>query len=68
MDVLGDILGGNPLSIRYNLREGGLDVRVPLDMRVADSRASGTGIEPIRSDDALNQLRSCYSRLAKEVR
>lgn len=68
MDVLSDILAGAPISLRYNMRESGLDVRVPLDMRVKDSRASGAGIEAIRSDEALNELRSCFQRLAKEVR
>lgn len=70
-DLLGlvdDMLDGEPVTLHYSRTATGLDVKVPLDLRVLDSKAGPKGIEPIRGDNALNTLRGCFQRLAQELR
>lgn len=66
--LIGDILDGSPVTLYYSRTADGLDVKVPLDMRVIDSKAGPAGLEPVRSDSTLHGFAACFQRLGQELR
>jgi hypothetical protein len=66
--VIGDIVDGEPVSLNYSSTKGGLDVKVPLDIRVVDSKQASNGIERVRGDATLAAFRECFTTLAKQLK
>jgi hypothetical protein len=67
MAVVRALMDGDPLSLYYSSSKGGLDVQVPLDMRVIESKATGRGIEAIRGETTLTTFRDCFMKLADSL-
>jgi hypothetical protein len=68
LKVYEDILSGAPVTIGFNRRKGGLDVLVPLDLRVAETTVSADGsINRRRSDDMLGQFAVCALEVTEQV-
>lgn len=61
--VLERILDEGQLVVAFNRREGGLDVRVPIDLRVEDWSAAGAK----RSDATQLAFASCSTSLLAEI-
>lgn len=66
--LIEDMLGGKPLTLYYNRRPDGLDVKVPLDLMVIDTKAGPSGLDPVRSDSTVRAFGTCFQRLAQELR
>lgn len=66
--LVGDILEGAPVTLYFNRTSNGMDVKVPLDFRVIDSKATPRGIEGIYSDATLVAFRACFSELADALK
>lgn len=67
MDVLADILKGEPVTIGFNRQKGGLDVLVPLDLQVVESTVSESGFVHRRSNETLLQFSSCVQELVERA-
>ena len=68
LKVYEDILSGAPVTIGFNRRKGGLDVLVPLDLKVADSTiAADSSFKRRRSDDMLDQFSVCGLEVTNQV-
>lgn len=63
-----DIVSGEPVAIGFNRNKDGLDVRVPLDLHVADSSLSPDGsIVPRKSDEMLLHFATCVNEMAQQA-
>ena len=68
LKVYEDILNGAPVTIGFNRRKSGLDVLVPLDLRVAETTVSADGsFERRRSGEMLDQFAVCTLEVTKQV-
>lgn len=67
LKVYGDIVNGEPLTIGYNRKKGGLDVLVPLDLSVADATSSDSGFNRRRSDKMLGEFLACSNDVTTQV-
>ena len=68
-NVFKDIVNDAPVTIGFNRKKGGLDVLLPLDLRVAESTVSADGsINRRRSDEMLDQFAVCTAEVTKQVR
>jgi hypothetical protein len=68
LKVYEDILGGAPVTIRFNRMEGGLDVLVPLDLQVVESTIAADGsINRRRSDEMFAQIAICINEVPEQV-
>lgn len=67
LKVYGDIVNGEPLTIGYNRKKGGLDVLVPLDLSVADATSSDSGFTRRRSDKMLGEFLACSNDVTTQV-
>ena len=62
--ILKDMLDSGRLTIGYNRKQDGLEVMVPLDLRVADISYNSDGsVSRKRSPDALAAFAGCYTRV-----
>lgn len=69
VNVYEDILNGEPVTIGFNRKMNGLDVLVPLDLRVVDSSLSRDGsVTRRQSDEMLDHFSLCSQELTKQVR
>ena len=66
--LISDILKGLPIALYYNSSKNGLDVQVPFDIHVVDSKPTSNGLEPIRSEDSLIKFRACVDKLMAEIK
>lgn len=63
--VLKDMLESGRVAIGYNRKQDGVEVMVPLDLRVADINYNSDGsVSRKRSPDALAAFAGCYARVA----
>ena len=68
MKVLADISSGALVTIGFNRNKGGLDVLIPLDLSVVESRVSADGsIKHRRSDEMLLQFLDCVTEITSQV-
>jgi hypothetical protein len=68
LQVLGDIAKGTNMSIGFNRSQGGLDVLVPIDLRVAKSAIGNAGmVSRHQSDHMLMEFVTCVSDVTKEL-
>ena len=68
MKVYGDIINGTAITIGFDRSKGGLDVLVPLDLKVAESTIAADGsITRRRSDEGLLLFIDCVSEVTEEV-
>jgi hypothetical protein len=68
MKVYEDILSGAPVTIGFTRKKDGLDVLVPLDLRVAETTIAADGsINHRRSDEMLEQFAVCALEVTKQV-
>ena len=68
MKVYEDILSGAPITIGFNREQSGLDIFVPLDLRVAETTVSANGsIERRRSYAMIDQFSMCALEITKQV-
>lgn len=65
--VLADISTGKPATIGFNRKKDGLDVLSPLDLSVAETTASDTGLNRRQSNEMFRQFRSCVDELNEQV-
>ncbi|OAI46195.1 hypothetical protein AYO43_01325 [Nitrospira sp. SCGC AG-212-E16] len=66
--VLADISSGTPVTIGFNRRKGGLDVLIPLDLRVAATTVYADGsMNRRQSDDMLYQFALCNVEVTEQV-
>lgn len=68
MPILGDIFLGGSLTVGFNRSESGLDVRVPIDLTVADSKSTPNGFVPVRSNDAVIGFTTCMDKVFAKVK
>lgn len=66
--VIGDFIEGDPVSLNYSSTKGGLDVKVPLDIRVVGSKPLAAGFERIRAESTLETFRACFMKLASKLK
>lgn len=67
-NVLTDILSGASVTIGFNRVKDGLDILAPLDLQVADSTTTDTGIKRHRSPEMLRKFSSCVLKIAKSAK
>ena len=68
MKVYGDIINGTAITIGFNRRKGGLDLLVPLDLKVAEATIAADGsITRRRSDEMLLQFQDCVIEVTGQV-
>lgn len=64
--VYNDIVRGEQVTIGFNRKMDGLDVLVPLDLRIAEiSRSTNGSIVRHSSDDMLKSFKACFQELKK---
>lgn len=69
MNVYMDILNGEPVTIGFNRKNGGLDVLVPLNLRIADTSVSPDGsIVHRESDEMLQRFAECSNEVFQQVK
>lgn len=66
--VIDDILNGLPIEIGFNRKQGGLDVLVPLDLLVAESTISDSGLEHRKSNEMISKFRSCFVEVSQQLK
>jgi hypothetical protein len=68
LKIYEDILSGASVTIGLNRKKGGLDVLVPLDLRVAESTIAADGsIKRRRSNEMLHQFAVCNDEVTEQV-
>jgi hypothetical protein len=68
MKVYADIAEGTPVKIGFNRKKDGLDVLVPLDLAVANTNVSETGVKRNESNQMLLDFFSCSDDVINQVR
>ena len=69
MKVYDDILSGEPITIGFNRKKDGLDVVIPINLRVAETCVSpDSSVVRRESDEMLQHFAECTNEVFQQVK
>lgn len=66
MELFKEMIELQRVTIGFNRKKTGIDVLVPLDLRVVDTNVSDNQFERTRSDETMLKFTGCVGKLAKK--
>lgn len=67
MELFKEMVDSKKVTLAFNRNKGGVDVQVPIEFDVYETRVEGDRAERIRSEETMNNFSSCISTLTKQA-